>query len=76
MEKFYKIGENDLKTLLKSYHELSMLEQGGVDNWSWYGENRIGYIASVLGLTYQEVEDNDYDLDDIVKQELESYEEV
>lgn len=35
---FVNIPEKELKHMAKCVVELGMLEQGGVDNWQWYGE--------------------------------------
>ena len=37
--KYYEIKENDLRGLLYEAYQLRALENGGVDNWSWYGES-------------------------------------
>ena len=34
----YLIYEDTLKQILAGYYKLCALEQGGVDNWSWYSE--------------------------------------
>lgn len=33
------ISEKELASLLRSSLTLRYLEAGGVDNWTWYGEN-------------------------------------
>ena len=40
MEKYYKISESELLSLLEDANELRALESSGVDNWVWYGEHR------------------------------------
>lgn len=37
--RYYKINETMLHTLLRDSIELSYLNEGGVDNWQWYGES-------------------------------------
>ncbi len=36
--KKYIINEKELKELIKDSCKLNALENGGVDNWEWYGE--------------------------------------
>ena len=45
MENMYIISENELLDLLTSYYTLDYLEAEGVDNWSWYMENRREYLG-------------------------------
>lgn len=35
--KYYKISEDELRELLYDSLKLEALENGGVDNWEWYG---------------------------------------
>lgn len=44
MMKYYLIEESRLKQLLESEARLDALEQGGVDNWEWYGESLSQYL--------------------------------
>jgi len=47
------IDKKEYKRLLKAELKLEMLEVGGVDNWSWYGESLSAGEYSVY--------DDDYD---------------
>lgn len=38
MNEFYSIRRDDLIRLLADHYELNALNNGGVDNWNWYGE--------------------------------------
>lgn len=38
MEKYYKISESELLSLLDDANELNALECAGVDNWCGWGE--------------------------------------
>ena len=38
------ISQKELDELRDSQHKLNCLEQGGVDNWEWYGESLKGYF--------------------------------
>lgn len=35
--KYYKISEDELREFLYDSLKLAALENGGVDNWEWYG---------------------------------------
>ena len=37
MKKYRLVEENKLIDLLEAYNRLQALENGGVDNWEWYG---------------------------------------
>lgn len=77
-EKKYIISEKELKEMLYAMYELSALECGGVDNWSWYGESRSEYINFYIEenkLNKDEI-DEDFDISDIVELEIKNYEEV
>ena len=39
MEKYYKVSESELLELLTAQCTLIALENGGVDNWEWYGDS-------------------------------------
>lgn len=68
-EKYYKISESELLELLHDELTLIALQNGGVDNWSGYGESITHFLVSNGNL-------ND-DIYDIAKYILnEDYEEV
>lgn len=64
-EKYYYISERELLDLIQDRLELQCLKEGGVDNWSWYGENRDKFIADCLNITPEEVIKKDYEMKDI-----------
>lgn len=73
MEKFYKVSESKLKELIYDSLRWNALENGGVDNWDWYGASLTDYLHG-----YNETESSLYDdiygiATDLVHQE---YEEV
>ena len=70
----YIIDEERLLELLEAEARLQCLENDGVDNWTWYMEGRIQFIANALDVTPQVVEDTDLDFCDIAKADLECYE--
>lgn len=45
MEKTYKISESTLIELISAQLQLIALEQGGVDNWIWYGLSLSNYLS-------------------------------
>ena len=49
-KKQYLIDEDTLKELLHDSHTLAILERDGVDNWEWYMEGRIRYLAECAAM--------------------------
>lgn len=78
MEKYYKIGETELKDLLYAWFKLDCLECNGVDNWLGYMDNVTEYIADDFNISYDEVLDKHLSLQDLVDKHLkeDDYEEV
>lgn len=64
MEKYYKISESELCELIHDSMKLCALENGGVDNWEWYG-------ASI-----RDFEENNGELYELAKIELKTYQEI
>ena len=46
MNKYVKISINELKGLITAAHSFYALQQGGVDNWEWYGASLQDYATS------------------------------
>ena len=69
------INEARLTELLEAEAKLQCLEQDGVDNWEWYMEGRKRFIAEALFISETEVEDRDLDFEDLVKIDIQGYEE-
>lgn len=46
MEKTYIVYENELKELIHDSLKLMALENGGVDNWEWYGDSLNDFLNS------------------------------
>lgn len=65
--KKYLLSKEELIDLLVAKYRLEALEDAGVDNWSWYGDNFVDWIAERLGLECQDVIDNDIDFEDVAK---------
>ena len=73
----YIISKERLLELLKAEDQLNVLEQDGVDNWSWYMESRKQYLkegAEMYGVNADENED--FDFDDLAKLALQDYQEA
>lgn len=66
----YILTKTELLSLLENEIVLECLNIDGVDNWSWYMESRENIIASYLGITPQEVINNDYTFRDAAKELL------
>lgn len=43
----YEISEDRLRRLVEAELELAALQQGGVDNWPWYGESCHDFIGEM-----------------------------
>lgn len=72
MEKKYLISEKRLINLLADYLKLEALENSGVDNWCWYGENFAEmqqlYLYGDRELTEEEQEEiEDYTFHDVAR---------
>ena len=48
-----EISKERLAKLLRKEQELKLLENGGVDNWEWYGDS----LNSNNGITYDDIQD-------------------
>lgn len=44
MEKTYVVYENELRELIHDSLKLMALENGGVDNWEWYGDSLNDFL--------------------------------
>lgn len=84
MSKKYLIDEDTLRELLRAGHTLAILEREGVDNWWGWMEGREEYLTDCIrelpwneGKTYADlqeiVEEEDYDIDRLVDEEIEAF---
>lgn len=56
MSKKYLVDENILAELLREEQKLKLLENGGVDNWEWYGDSLNPDNGVIDGdITYEEI---------------------
>lgn len=72
--KYYKITEDELLNLIESDMRLCALENGGVDNWEWYGvslENFIEYNKENYSMFEgRGIDPEDIEFKDMAKAEL------
>ena len=66
MEKVYVVYENELKELIHDSLKLMALENGGVDNWEWYGDSLNDFLNS----------NGEEDFYKIAEKELSNYDEL
>lgn len=61
---YYKIEEEELKTLLEAAFKLNALEAGGADNWEWCGDSITQAIDDydVTGIDIAPDEEKDMDI--------------
>lgn len=67
--KYIKVPVGQLIDYLAAYYESEALNCGGVDNWSWYGEN----FDEMKRIFYKDItgtEATDEDIEDISFEEL------
>lgn len=67
--RFYKVEEEDLKSMLAAEIKLAILEADGVDNWSWYMESQDRLMEEYYG-------DKDLGCEEAAELELEKYERI
>lgn len=65
---YYTISEKRLKELVLAELNLSALEQGGVDNWSWYGDS----VSDFLNRLSEEYRQDFEDFEDIAEYFMEN----
>ena len=73
--KMYLINEARLAELLEAEAKLQCLEWDGVDNWEWYMDGCVRFIAEALCISEGEVKDRNLDFEDLAKIDIQSYEE-
>ena len=69
MERYYRISESELMELLEGNLRLLALENGGVENWDWYGDSLNDFqdrLAKELGR-------EEVDFTFLARKELENY---
>lgn len=74
-EKYYKISERQLLELLADSAKLIALENGGVDNWNWFGDSIKEFFNQVIEEN-QLTPDDDFWFEDVAKLDIKLYEEI
>lgn len=78
--KRYIIKESELLELLEARLRLAALENGGVDNWEWYGDSLCDYLRNYCEWNNMQYEDEEgdpiIDYDTLALLELEEYREL
>lgn len=72
MKKYRLIEEKELILLLESYNRLQALENGGVDNWEWYGASLGDFLEAWIvesGLD----PDSDWDFTSMAEKDICNY---
>ena len=76
----YVVKESELLELLEARLRLAALENGGVDNWEWYGESLCDYLGNYCewnNMRYKDEEgDPIIDYDTLALLELNDYREL
>ena len=84
MSKKYIIDEDTLRALLIDSHTINILERDAVDNWSGWMECREDYLAENAAMlpwnegksvddVMEEVLSEDYDVDDLVDDQIAAF---
>lgn len=79
MGKYYKVREPLLLSLLEQSNRLYALEQGGVDNWAWYGESFFNYLQRYCkdnGIDPEQVDDGSFGFAELAEIDLKAFEEI
>lgn len=74
---YYKISKKRLLKLLEADAKLEALENGGVDNWEWYGTSICDYLLDIANEVIPDASDDDKDdfyFEDIAIMRLRNYE--
>ena len=78
--KRYIIKESELLELLEANLRLAALDNGGVDNWEWYGDSLCDYLRNYCEWNNIQYEDEEgdpvIDYDTLALLELEDYREL
>ena len=70
--KFYKISEKELLEFIANSNRLLALEQGGVDNWSWYGMSFDEFVKQAKEDNPELYKDVEY-IEDLTEIDLQFY---
>lgn len=72
MKKYRLVEEKKLIDLLESYNRLQALENGGVDNWEWYGASLGDFLEAWIAEKGLDP-DSDWDFTAMAEDDLNAY---
>ena len=72
MKKYRLVEEKELIVLLESFNKLQALENGGVDNWEWYGASLCDYLEAWVAESGVDP-NSDWDFESIAEDDLNHY---
>lgn len=69
------LTETEFKNIYRGYLKYLALQQGGIDNWEWYGESfgdflRDCYLENHPDRTEEDLNEEYYDFDVVVDEDL------
>lgn len=72
MAKYRLVKEEDFLNILEMYNKMIALENGGVDNWEWYGASLGDYLEEWI-ITSGVNPDGDWDFTSIAEEDLNNF---
>ena len=79
MKIYYKVRESTLLDLLSRAYKLEALEDGGVDNWSWYIDSCDDFLRTYCknnGIDPKLVDEGAIGFYDVAESDLKNFEEI
>ena len=73
MKKYRLVPETELRHYIEAWLKLQALENGGVDNWEWYGASLGDFLESWAKETGRDPEDEDLDFNEIINEDIKEY---
>ena len=74
MKTYFKIDADTLRDLLIDSAYYHCLEANGVDNWIGYLDNRESFIADILNISEEKVEEENLQLSDVADKWMQDFE--
>ena len=72
-DELFIVPEKELIKLLSGYNKLLALENGGVDNWTWYGDSLNNFLKGFYADCPQVCDEEDLDFEVISMFDLSNY---
>ena len=72
MKKYRLVEEKELLELLEAYNKLQALENGGVDNWEWYGASLEEFLEAWIAESGLDP-NSDWDFTSMAEEDLNHY---